>query len=138
MAEVTIEEIRGLPVEILSQKDTQVIADFLVPRISIVSTPIGIGTVLAVMAPIGGAFLNALEAMAPYEANVKWALEMIKQGTFDVGHPVTRAQLLAFASAQPDLSGAISALLKVAEQSNKVTEMAVRVLCWSANGEWQV
>ncbi len=94
-------------------------------RTKIVSTPIGIGTILAVMAPSGGDFLNALEAMSAADANVKWALKLIEQSNFDIGHPVTRAQLEAFAVAQPALSGAISALLSVAIFPDPVTSQDV-------------
>ena len=99
---VTREEILalGLPLD-----DHGAIADALsVGRVKVASTPVGIGTVLAVMAPIGGDFLNALEAMSPVNSNVKWALKMIEQSTFDVGHPVTRAQLDAFAAAVPEMA----------------------------------
>lgn len=88
-------------------------------------TPIGIGTVLAVMAPAGGEFLNALETMGATDANVKWALKMIEQQTFDVGHPVTRAQLEAFSVAVPAMSAAVGALLAVAEVSDLISYNAV-------------
>lgn len=83
-------------------------------------TMIGIGTILAVMAPAGGDFLNALETMGASDANVKWALRLIEQSNFDVGHPVTRAQLQEFADAQPALAPAITALLAVAEQPDPI------------------
>ena len=83
-------------------------------------TPIGIGTVLAVMAPAGGELLNALEAMGAADSNVKWALKMIEQGTFDVGHPVTRAQLQGVAAAVPAMSAAIEALLAEAESPDPI------------------
>lgn len=94
-------------------------------------TPIGIGTVLAVMAPSGGMFLHGLRQMAALQpptedsANIEWSLEMIKQGTFDVGHPVTRAQLAAFAQSQPAMEQAITALLSVAEVADPIHYNAV-------------
>jgi hypothetical protein len=96
-----------------------------VGRTKIVPTPIGIGTVLAVMAPQGGDFLNALEQIGAQDANVKWALRMIEQGTFDVGHPVTRAQLAAFAQAAPTMADGIAALLNVAVQADPVSSQDV-------------
>jgi len=130
---VTVEEIKGLPIEVLETKDSQVIADFLPPRVSIVATPIGIGTVLAVA---GGEYLNALEAASAADADIKWSLELIKRGDFDVGHPVTRAKLFAFVQKFPELAAPISALLKLAEMSVKVDEFEVRKVCWSDTGEW--
>jgi hypothetical protein len=106
--------------------DHGAIADVLsVGRTKVASSPIGIGTVLAVMAPIGGDFLNALEVMGATDANVKWALKMIEQGTFDVGHPVTRAQLQAFAVAAPTMATGIDALLNVAVQADPVSSQEV-------------
>jgi hypothetical protein len=77
------------------------------------------------MAPYGGDFLNALESMGATDSNVKWALEMIKQATFDVGHPVTRAQLEAFAVAVPSMADGITALLNVAVQADPVSSQEV-------------
>ena len=89
-------------------------------RVKTQPTPIGIGTVLAVMAPSGGEFLNALESIGATDANVKWALKMIEQQTFDVGHPVTRAQLESFAVAAPTMAAAVGALLSVAEVADPI------------------
>lgn len=120
---VTREEILalGLPLD-----DHGAIADALsVGRVKVASTPVGIGTVLAVMAPIGGDFLNALEAMSPVNSNVKWALKMIEQSTFDVGHSVTRAQLQAFADAVPTMADAINALMSVAVVADPVSSQEI-------------
>lgn len=120
---ITRDEILALAMPL---DDHGAIADALsVGRTKVVSTPIGIGTVLSVMAPIGGDFLNALESMGAADSNVKWALKMIEQGTFDVGHPVTRAQLEAFAQAAPAMAAGIAALLNVAVQSDPVSSQEV-------------
>ncbi len=105
-------------------------------RVALVPSPIGIGTVLAVMAPSGGDFLNSLEALGAADANVKWALKMIEQSTFDVGHPVTRAQLQAFSDSHPAMAPAIAALLAVAERPAPITEYDVRCALWDAEGNW--
>ena len=120
---ITRDEIlaTGLPLD-----DHGALAEALsVGRTKVVSSPIGIGTVLAAMAPLGGDFLNALEQMGAVDSNVKWALKMIEQGTFDVGHPVTRAQLEAFAVAVPTMADGITALLHVAVQADPVSSQDV-------------
>ena len=110
----------------LSLDDHGAIAAALsVGRTKIVPTPIGIGTVLAVMAPQGGDFLNTLETLGAQDANVKWALKMIEQATFDIGHPVTRAQLEQFAQDAPALADGIAALLDVAVQDDPVSSQDV-------------
>lgn len=120
---ITREEIlaTGLPLD-----DHGALAEALsVGRVKVQSTPIGIGTILAVMAPYGGDFLNGLEAKGATDANAKWALKMIEQATFDVGHPVTRLQLEAFAAANAEMANGITALLNVAVQADPVSSQEV-------------
>lgn len=136
---VTIDEIRALPVDVTGQRDTQAIAAALsVGRVRLVERFVGIGTILAVMAPNGGAFLDALEGMATTNSNVKWALKLIEAGGMDVGMGATRAQLAAFAQAVPTMEAGITALLALAEVPDPVNEFEVRCLCWSENGDWMV
>jgi hypothetical protein len=136
---VAIDEIRALPVDVTGQQDTQAIADALsAGRVRLVERFVGIGTILAVMAPNGGAFLDALEAMAPTNSNVKWALKLIESGGMDVGMEATRAQLAAFAQAAPEMEAGINALLNLAEVPDQVSEFEVRCMCWSDSGEWMV
>lgn len=124
-------EIDAIDALLPGRNDVEIAAILSAGRVATRQTPIGIGTVLAVMAPSGGMFLTGLRQMAALQppteesANVEWSLEMIKQGTFDVGHPVTRAQLLAFAEAQPAMASAIAALLAVAEQPDPIHYNAV-------------
>lgn len=108
------DEILAGGFDLQRRDDTAIAAALSIGRTKIVPTPIGIGTVLSVMAPFGGEFLNTLETIGASDANVKWALRMIEQASFDVGHPVTRAQLEAFAGAVPAMAGAVNALLNVA------------------------
>lgn len=136
---VTIDEIRALPVDVTGQQDTQVIADALsIGRVRLVERFVGIGTILAVMEPNGGDFLDALEGMAATNSNVKWALKLIEAGGMDVGMIATRAQLAAFAQAVPEMEAGINALLALAEVPDPVSEFEVRCLCWSENGDWMV
>jgi hypothetical protein len=124
---ITLAEIEasGLPLDPQNRDDGAIAAALSVGRTKIVSMPIGIGTVLAVMAPDGGAFLNALESLSPSDSNVKWALKMIEQATFDVGHPVTRTQLQDFAQAQSQFASGIAALLNVAVVPDPVSSQEV-------------
>lgn len=124
---ITLSEITatGLPLDPVGRDDGAIAAALSIGRTKIASTPIGIGTVLAVMAPSSGDFLNALESLGAVDANVKWALKMIEQATFDVGHPVTRAKLQAFAQAQPQFATGIAALLNVAVVPDPVSSQEV-------------
>ena len=122
---LTAGEISSLDPLLSNRNDVSIAAILSVGRFRTQPTPIGIGTVLAVMAPSGGDFLNALESMGAADSNVKWALKMIEQATFDIGHPVTRAQLAAFAQAAPALADGIAALLNVAVQDAPVSSQEV-------------
>lgn len=121
---LTGEEYAAIDMLLPSRNDVA-IASLLPPAIMVSSKPIGVGTVLAVMAPYGGDFLNALEAMGDTDGNVKWTLRLIEKSDFDVGLPVTRIQLQAFADAQPALADGIAALLSVAEVIEPITTSAV-------------
>jgi hypothetical protein len=123
--ELTGDEIAEIDPLLPDRNDVAIAAILSTGRVKTQPTPIGIGTVLAVMAPSGGEFLNALESMGATDANVKWALKMIEQQTFDVGHPVTRAQLEAFAGAAPEMAAAVGALLAVAEVADPIHYNAV-------------
>lgn len=136
---ITLSEIRALPAEVTGPQDTQAIADALsVGRTRLVERFVGIGTILAVMAPDGGAFLDSLEAMAATNSNVKWVLKLIEAGGMDVGMEATRVQLAAFAQVEPEMAPGINALLALAEVPDPVSEFEVRCLCWADNGEWMV
>lgn len=109
----------------MTERNDVAIASLLPTKVSIQSTPIGIGTILAVLAPNGGAFLDALETAGKTDPNVKWALKLIEQSNFDVGMAATRAQMQAFAQAAPDFSAGIAALLATAERTETIHYNAV-------------
>ena len=122
---LTGDEIAAIDPLLPARNDVAIANILSAGRVKTQPTPIGIGTVLAVMAPSGGEFLNTLESMGATDANVKWALKMIEQQTFDVGHPVTRAQLESFAVAAPTMAAAVGALLSVAEVADPIHYNAV-------------
>ena len=109
----------------LAVRNDVAIAALLPPKVAIVSTPIGIGTILATLAPNGGAFLDALEMAGVGDPNVKWALKLIEQSNFDVGMAATRAQMQAFAQAAPSFAEGIAALLQTAERATPIHYNAV-------------
>lgn len=121
---LTAEQIAAIEPYLADRNDVA-IASILPAKVVIVSTPIGIGTILAVLAPNGGAFLDALEAAGQSDPNVKWALKLIEQSNFDVGMAATRAQMVAFAQAAPVFADGIAALLATAERAEPIPYNAV-------------
>ena len=65
------DEIAAIDLLLPERNDVTIAAILSTGRVKTQPTPIGIGTVLAVMAPSGGEFLNALESMDATDANVK-------------------------------------------------------------------
>ena len=122
---LTAGDIAAIDLLLPDRQDVQIAELLSIGRVKPVSTPIGIGTVLAVLAPNGGEFLNALETMGQSDANVKWALKLIEQSNFDVGMPATRAQMEAFKLAVPALESGIDALLSTAVHPDSVSYNAV-------------
>ena len=121
---LTAEQIAAIEPYLADRNDVA-IASILPTKVVIVSTPIGIGTILAVLAPNGGAFLDALESAGQSDPNVKWALKLIEQSNFDVGMAATRAQMQAFAQAAPTFADGVAALLKTAERETPTHYNAV-------------
>lgn len=109
----------------LADRNDVAIAALLPPKVTLQSNQIGIGTILAVLAPNGGQFLDALETLGASDPNVKWALKLIEQSNFDVGMSATRAQMVAFAQATPSFADGIAALLATAERSEPIHYNAV-------------
>ena len=103
-----------------NRQDVQIAEILSAGRTRLKSTPIGIGTVLAVMAPNGGAFLDALETMGATDANVKWLLKLIERGAFDIGLEASRAQMQAYAQAVPALADGINALLQLGMEPDPI------------------
>ena len=121
---LTAEQIAAIAPYLADRNDVA-IASIMPAKVVIVSTPIGIGTILAVLAPNGGAFLDALESAGQTDPNVKWALKLIEQSNFDVGMDATRAQMQAFAQVAPDFAVGIAALMATAERTEPIHFNAV-------------
>ena len=121
---LTNDEILLINPYILIRDDVS-IANLLPKKKVLVTTPIGIGTILAFLAPSGGAFLDALEAAGQSDPNVKWALKLIEQSNFDIGMEATRAQMRIFAEAAPQFAEGIALLLTLAEREERVHYNAV-------------
>ena len=79
------------------------------------SRTIGIGTVLSVLAPDGGAFLDAIEALAAVDPNIKWGLKLLERGELDIGMAATRGLLDGIAANVISLAPSITVLLALAE-----------------------
>lgn len=122
---LTQDEIDQIDTWLPNRNDVEIAAVLSVGRTRLRSHEIGIGTILAVMSPNGGAFLNALEAMGASDPNIKWLLKLIERGTFDVGLAASRSQMQAYAQAIPELAPAISALLQLGVEPDPIHYNAV-------------
>lgn len=95
-------------------------------RIKLVSTPIGIGTILDVLGPTAGAtFLDTLEGLKASNPTIKWAWTLIDRGVLDIGIPSVRQQVDGLA-----LAGILTAqqafdLKSLAEVPNPVSALEV-------------
>ena len=122
-----LEELAGRPLTagefaLAAIRNDAGLAESLSGRVVVVSRAIGRGTILSVMAPLGGMFLAALRQIGATQpptvdtANVAEVVGLIDRADFDIGEPVARTQLQVFAEANPDFSAGISALLALAEE----------------------
>ena len=88
----------------------------LLEKMRLKNYAVGVGTILSELAPTGGDFLDALEAAAAADSNVKWSMYLIKAGTFDVGMPASRVQMTALGAADPSLTDGMTKLLALGEE----------------------
>lgn len=111
-----------------ARNDALLAASLSVGRTRIQSREIGTGTILAVLAPNGGEFIDALVALGETDRNVYWSMELIKQGRFDIGMPKAREQIQALATGNPDLAPSVAALLAYGEVPDPLPVAAVSAI----------
>ena len=122
---LTAGEVAAIDLLLPARNDVQIAAILSAGRTRLRSHLIGIGTILAVMAPSGGAFLDALEQVGAADPNVKWLLKLIERGAFDVGLAASRAQMHDYAAAMPALAAGINALLQLGTEPDPIHYNAV-------------
>lgn len=129
-----IDDIRALPQEVLDTRDTAQIAAALPPVRRLVHTEIGNGTVLAELGlTIGNALLDVLYTVPDF----RYVKPLLEQGRLRIDQPAARGALDALVGIAPGFTAAHAARIKgLAEVSEPVSEMAVRMACWSDDGEW--
>lgn len=122
---LTQEEIAAIDVYLPDRNDVE-IAKLLPPKVEIVPTEIGVGTILAVFNGLGGQFLDALEVAGQTNRDIHWLLQgVILRGVFDAGNTASRAGMQQLAVAVPTFAEGIAALLKLAERSTPINFNAV-------------
>lgn len=127
-----IDDIRGLPTELLTEQDTAKIAAALPPRVRVERREIGKGAVLTTLGiQSGNALLDAIDA-DPAFRHVK---QLVANGCLDIGDPLTRDTLDNLVP-QVITKAEADALKALAEIAEPVEEMDVRKACWSDDGEW--
>lgn len=122
---LTAGEVAAIDPLLPNRNDVQIAALLSTGRTRLRSHMIGIGTILAELAPAGGAFLDAIEQIGATDPNVKWLLKLIERGAFDVGLAASRAQMQAYATAMPDLAAGINALLLLGTEPDPIDYNAV-------------
>lgn len=122
---LTPDEIAAIDVYLPDRNDVE-IAKLLPPKVEVVSTEIGVGTILAVFQGLGGQFLDALETAGQTNRDIHWLLQgVILRGVFDAGNLASRAGMQQLAVAMPTFAAGINALLALAERSTPINFNAV-------------
>lgn len=127
-------EVAQIDILLQNRNDVAIAAILSKGRVKVQSKEIGIGTILDVMAPNGGIFLDNLVALGETDRNVYWSMDLLKQGRFDIGMPGSRAQVSALAQANPSLQPGIAALLATAEVPDQINFNAVSTALNIAEG----
>lgn len=103
-------------------------------RTRLKSTEIGVGMILATLAPDGGTFLDDLNAVGQTDRNVYWVMDLLRQGRFDIGMTASRAMMQQLAVVYPQLAAGFEQLLPLGEESDVVSEYDVRCAIFNADG----
>jgi hypothetical protein len=102
---------------VAARADEAIAAALSENRTRVVQTYGGYGHVMETLgATDGAALLNALEALAPTQAPIKWAFKLLERGVLDFGSASTRAQLDALVTATV-LSAPVAAALKATAEA---------------------
>jgi len=129
-----IDDIKALPSKLLSQRDTQAIADALPPRITTHYTEIGKGKIIgAIGLEAANSVLDVIDSNPAYR-HVK---QLVENGWLDIGSPLARYSIDAMVPTiiTQEQANIIKAL---GEVSTPVSEYEVRCICWADNGDWIV
>lgn len=119
--------------------DTVALAEALsVSRTRLKPTEIGVGMILATLAPNGGTFLDDLNTVGQTDRNVHWVMDLLRQGRFDIGMPASRAMMQQLAGTHPELASGFELLLPLGEEPDPVTEYEVRCAIYNDNGSLAV
>ena len=124
-------EITAIDPLLPERNDVAIAAILSAGRTRIESKQIGRGTILAVMAPMGGLFLGTLRDIGDIRprtmdsANVAEVVGLIDRGEFDIGMDASREQLQLFATANSGMAPGIAALLALAETADPIHYNAV-------------
>lgn len=145
-----LEEIKAkCPPELLDSRSSEAIATAVnVGRVRVESRMLSERGVLSALGPTAGdAFLIALEDAAAsadalplplrgYYGAIRRAVGWLKGDGIDVGDAVTRSLLDALAAAGVVNAASATAIKRLAERADPVTEFDVRRAIWSDAGEY--
>ena len=132
--DLSADEITAIDLLLGDRNDVAIAAILSVGRTRIESKQIGRGTILAVMAPMGGLFLGTLRDIGDTRprtidsANVAEVVGLIDRGEFDIGMEASRVQLQLFAAANADMAPGIAALLALPVVPDPLSVAAVSAI----------
>ncbi|WP_305821389.1 hypothetical protein [Massilia brevitalea] len=98
---------------VCARNDVEIAAILSVGRTAYGATQIGEGTVVAVMDPRGGLFLDAVVELGQVDRDVHWGMAPVRRGVLDLSVPAARASLIALRSKLPNYAAEIDKLLQV-------------------------
>lgn len=111
---LTVDEIAALAPLVAVRNDVDTAALLSIGRTKHDPTQIGIGTVVAVLGdPVGGEFLDALDALGETDRTVYWGMDPVRRGVLDLSVPAARASLTALKEKMPAYAEHIALLLQV-------------------------
>jgi len=102
--DLTADDLAQLDALVAIRNDVAIAAHLSVRRqvLQRVTERVGTGTILAVMSPRGGHFLDAIEAHGDEDRELYWGMDPIRRGAFDPGLPDAQKYLDKLIAAMPE------------------------------------
>lgn len=132
------DEILASGIDLSGKDPVAIAAAFSAGRVKVVSTSIGIGSILDTLGPqAGAAVLDTLDSLRATVPTIKWAWVLIDRGDLDVGMASVRGQIDALAAQGVMAVEQAAALKSLAEKPDPVTEYDVRCAMFDPQtGDW--
>jgi len=122
---LTEDEIAAIEPHLVNRNDVAIAAVLSAGRTRLMSIEVGVGTVIAVMKPNGGAFLDAVDALGQINRDVYWGMDSLRRGVFNPGLESAQGILNDLKKALPQFASELEKIKNLGRVSDPLSFNAV-------------